>query len=110
MRHRWTLMILLLSLPLCGAARAEPPRTEDGLGPLRRPEEMSAGGLLLRDSEGLREAPTLSTTVSIEVSGLIARTRISQRFGNPTDAWVEGVYVFPLPERSTVDGLRIRIG
>mgnify|MGYP001812954971 CR=1 FL=1 len=110
MRHRWTLMILLLSLPLCGAARAEPPRTEDGLGPLRRPEEMSAGGLLLRDSEGLREAPTLSTTVSIEVSGLIARTRISQRFGNPTDAWIEGVYVFPLPERSTVDGLRMRIG
>src|SRR3546814_8149640 len=29
---------------------------------------------------------------------------------NPSDRWLEGIYVFPLPERSAVDRLTLRIG
>ena len=46
----------------------------------------------------------------MQVSGAIARTRISQRFFNPSKAFVEAVYVFPLPERSAADTLRLQVG
>lgn len=55
-------------------------------------------------------APTLSSDVVIDISGEIARVNIRQRFRNPSDVWMEGVYVFPLPERSAVDRLTMRIG
>jgi Ca-activated chloride channel family protein len=71
---------------------------------------MTSGGLLLNSAGGLHEAPALSTDVDIQIAGIIARTRVVQRFSNPTTDWVEGVYVFPLPEDAAVDSLKIRIG
>ena len=41
---------------------------------------------------------------------MIARVRVMQRFANPTAQWREGVYVFPLPEKSAVDHLTMHIG
>ena len=55
-------------------------------------------------------APTVETEVAIQVSGIVARTRVSQVFHNPGAEFVEGVYVFPLPERAAVDHLWMRIG
>jgi Ca-activated chloride channel family protein len=55
-------------------------------------------------------APLLSTDVAIRVSGLVARAQVKQTFRNPEDDWYEGVYVFPLPENSAVDRLRMTIG
>jgi Ca-activated chloride channel family protein len=74
--------------------------------------ETKTGELLLRTGmEGeLVPAPKVSTEVAIEVSGMVARTRVSQHFHNPGSEHVEGVYVFPLPEKAAVDRLRIRIG
>ena len=69
------------------------PASADEHGPRRDPAAMSAGGLLLRADGDLREAPLIATDVSIEVAGLIARTRVTQRFTNPTSDWVEGLYV-----------------
>jgi Ca-activated chloride channel family protein len=48
--------------------------------------------------------------VEIKVSGSVARARVTQTFRNPSDDWLEGVYVFPLPENAAVDKLRMRIG
>lgn len=98
------LLLSLLFSPL--VAQAAPPT----LGPVRDLDEMGSGGLLIRTDSGLREAPLLETDVVIEVSGLIARTRVTQRFTNPTADWVEGLYVFPLPEDAAVDTLTMRIG
>lgn len=66
-------------------------------------------GLRLYGAEGkdLGFAPQLQTDVSITVTGMLARVRVQQRFTNPSDAWVEGVYVFPLPEDSAVDSMRM---
>ncbi len=55
-------------------------------------------------------APKVETEVAIEVTGMIARTRLSQVFHNPGSEFVEGVYVFPLPEKAAVDHLWMRIG
>lgn len=55
-------------------------------------------------------APLLATEVEIDVTGPVARTRVRQHYINPTKAWIEGVYVFPLADKSAVDVLRMRIG
>src|SRR5439155_533654 len=39
-----------------------------------------------------------------------ARAIVRQQFVNPTSDWVEGVYVFPLPEEAAVDHLRLHVG
>ena len=74
--------------------------------------DMQAGSLLFRSKEPGKyvEAPRLLTDVNVTVTGPIARTVVTQRFENPGDGWVEGVYVFPLPETAAVDILKIQIG
>jgi Ca-activated chloride channel family protein len=73
---------------------------------------MNDGGLFLpSDRPGyVIPATGVDTDVHIEVNGLVARTRVTQRFVNPTEDWVEGVYIFPLPEDAAVDRLRMLIG
>lgn len=79
---------------------------------LVRPGDMGTGALLLPSKkEGFFvEAPRLTTDVDISINGPVARTRVTQRFENPSDGWVEGTYVFPLPEDSAVDTLKMKVG
>jgi Ca-activated chloride channel homolog len=76
------------------------------------PERMASGSFLMRRTTGepWAEAPTLATEVSFRVAGVVARASVRQRFRNATDGWVEGVYVFPLPETAAVDHLLMRAG
>ena len=55
-------------------------------------------------------APNLATEASFRVAGVVARATVRQRFQNATDGWVEGVYVFPLPENAAVDHLLMKVG
>ena len=74
--------------------------------------DAKTGELLLRSSTAgeYTVAPRVSTEVAIEVSGMVARTRVTQHFHNPGSEHVEGVYVFPLPEKAAVDRLRVLVG
>jgi Ca-activated chloride channel family protein len=75
------------------------------------PGEMRAGALLLKSENGRYvEAPLVGTDVDLAVSGPTARARVTQIFHNPTDGWVEAVYVYPLPEGGAVDTLNMVIG
>jgi Ca-activated chloride channel family protein len=56
------------------------------------------------------KAPTVATDVKMKVAGPIIRTTLSQTFKNPSVEFVEGVYVFPLPDKAAVDRLRIVVG
>src|SRR4029077_17331842 len=68
------------------------------------PAEMKSGALLLgSDGDRYVEAPLVATDVNLAVSGATVRGRVSQIFHNPTDGWVEAVYVYPLSEGSAVD-------
>lgn len=86
--------------------------TESGLGAPTTLGKVRHGGLLLTTTaRGVYlPAPTLETEVSLTVRGMVAEADVRQRFTNPTDQWVEGVYVFPLPENAAVDRLRMVIG
>ncbi|MEO1292004.1 MAG: marine proteobacterial sortase target protein [Pseudomonadota bacterium] len=82
---------------------------DDGL---IRLDQMDGGALLFfTDEPGLYvQAPLLSTDIDIEVSGPVSRAVVTQRFRNPAEVFVEGKYVFPLPEGAAVDTLKMRIG
>ncbi len=102
-----SLLLAVLTLAIGGrAARAE-------TGPaLVTPGEMQSGALLFRANEKGRyvEAPRLGTDVDLTVSGPTARAHVTQVFQNPTDQWVEAVYVYPLPEDGAVDALKMVVG
>ncbi len=74
------------------------------------PSEIQSGSLLLRSAGGYRAALRIDSDVQITVSGLAIRTTLKQVFRNDGDEWVEGVYVFPLPDGAAVDRLRMKIG
>ena len=58
--------------------------------------------LWLKTADGVDVSDTLSlsTDISMRISGPILRATVKQRFRNPTQSWVEGVYSFPLPGAS----------
>ena len=75
------------------------------------PAETPPGMLYLEDATGGRTpSPLVFTDVHMDVTGMIARVRVQQRFVNPTADWREGVYVFPLPEQAAVDHLHMQVG
>ena len=91
-------MLVLASLVTSRPALAAPPPAE-------------GGALLLATGDGpAQPAPILEIDVALRVTGLVARGTVMQRFRNPTGRWLEGVYLFPLPEKAAVDGLRMRVG
>ena len=65
---------------------------------------------LLADENAYTAALMLDTDVDIAVSGMIARTTVTQRFSNESDRWAEGIYVFPLPDNAAVDHFSLRTG
>lgn len=74
--------------------------------------ETGRGGLFLatEDPDRLMIAPQVTARVDIDVSGPLARVTVAQTFTNPRDLWVEGLYTFPLPEKSAVDRLTMTVG
>ena len=76
------------------------------------PGEMKSGTLLFQGTQVGRyvEAPRLGTDMGLTVSGPTIRARVTQMFNNPTNGWVEGVYVYPLPEGAAVDSMKMVIG
>jgi Ca-activated chloride channel family protein len=69
-----------------------------------------AGALVLRTAAGEVTAPWIDTDVDIRVSGMVARVRVRQRFINDRPEFVEGVYLFPLPECAAVNAMRMQVG
>ncbi|MGB0852259.1 MAG: marine proteobacterial sortase target protein [Pikeienuella sp.] len=97
-------VIFILCLPFAAVAEGTPR--------LVAIDDAGSGSLMLKTDEPGRyvAAPLVATDITVDITGPLARTRITQRFRNPADVWVEGVYVFPLPQDSAVDTLRMRIG
>ncbi|GJD59385.1 marine proteobacterial sortase target protein [Methylobacterium dankookense] len=79
--------------------------------PPARALEAGGGTLLLRHAgDQPVEAPRLAADAAIAVSGPTARATITQAFRNTTADWVEGTYLFPLPEDAAVDSMKLVVG
>src|SRR5262245_14161340 len=78
---------------------------------LSRPGDVRSGTLLLKgDNDSQVDAIRLGTDVDLTVSGPTIRARVTQVFRNPTQNWVEATYVYPLPDGSAVDTLKMVAG
>ena len=93
-----------------------PTQAESSMQPTReiymKPSEVREGSLLFKsvNSGQYVAAPQLNTDVKIEITGMVAYARVIQEFENPGDEWLEGVYVFPLPEDAAVSHLTMDVG
>ena len=105
-----TLLGCLLLLTTLAAAGTREPACRAGRNAGLEPQP--AGLFLLSPGvpSPLFEAPLLKSEVTIDVSGLVQRVTVSQHFFNPSESWLEGLYVFPLPEKSAVDRLTLEVG
>ena len=54
--------------------------------------------------------PLKHTHVDAKITGTVVRVEITQTYENPFDHPIETVYVFPLPENSAVDDMKMVIG
>ncbi|MFN3579227.1 MAG: marine proteobacterial sortase target protein [Pseudomonas sp.] len=70
------------------------------------------GTLMVRhDAESdWHPALLLGTEVDIQISGPVARITLQQHFSNSLNMTAEGVYAFPLSERSAVHGMQMQVG
>ncbi len=66
-------------------------------------------GLMLRAGADAApvEALQLATDAQVDISGPTARAVVTQAFRNTTSDWVEGTYVYPLPEDAAVGGMTL---
>lgn len=101
--ERWIVLLLSLLFFLPFVADAQETTTLD---------QQEGAGLLLKTAKpGVYAiSPAVKSEVSIAVTGPIVRTTVKQTFHNTTGRCVEGVYVYPLPELSAVDTLKMTVG
>lgn len=73
-------------------------------------DDIAQGTLEYFQQNQVIQAFALDTQVSMDVSGLLNRVTVKQVFINDSDQWVNGRYLFPLPENAAVDSMQLRIG
>lgn len=69
-----------------------------------------AWGLQLKSDTGDSTQLALDTDIQVDITGLIARVEVTQKFTNNGTQWAEGIYRFPLPPGAAVDRMRIKVG
>lgn len=72
--------------------------------------DVKSGQLFITGKEENVVAPLLEQDVDISVTGMFIHSKVRQRFQNTSTAWLEAVYVFPLPDESAVTGMRMVVG
>ena len=75
-----------------------------------RPGDARSGSLLLKTDDGYADATRLGIDVDLTVSGPTVRARVTQVFRNPTQNWIQAIYVYPLPSGGAVDTLKMVVG
>jgi Ca-activated chloride channel family protein len=101
-RYFFVLIVTVVIAVLVLAARSASAAGEPAVG---------RGELLFASDDGeYQSAVQLHSKVHLQISGMVAQVQLEQRFRNATGQWLEAVYVFPLPENSAVNQLRLVIG
>jgi Ca-activated chloride channel family protein len=75
-------------------------------------QQVTQGGLeaVGKDGKSLGACPLKHTDVKAEISGFLARVKVTQEFENNFSDKIEAVYVFPLPQNAAVDDMTMRLG
>ena len=75
-------------------------------------QEITEGSLYAVTKKGteLGACPLKNTTVKTDISGFLARVRVTQEFENSFNEPIEAVYTFPLSQNGAVDDMTMKIG
>lgn len=105
------------------AGNAEPQSGELELTPLKKsalkespsepfPSEQSPSNPLPSETNKTKKTYglQLDSKAKMSINGMVATIELEQHFQNPSEYWVEGRYVFPLPEDAAVNAMEIHIG
>src|SRR5262245_12475646 len=68
------------------------------------------GALYVREPDALVPLPVLGIDAELRITGLLVQGTVRQTFRNTSGRTIEALYVFPLPERATVDAFEMRVG
>lgn len=108
---RWCRYLLVLLLTAVLGVLVFAARTASAGASAAEPEAAGRGELLLcADGGACQAAVQLHSKVRLKVSGMVAQVQFEQHFRNTTGQWLEGVYVFPLPDNAAVNHLQLGIG
>lgn len=109
---RWGILVPMLAPLCCRVASAESPqpllRSADQLQVYTDPGELPQ--FEVRQDGKTLKLPLEHTDVQADIVGYVARVTVTQTYGNPYTDPIEAVYIFPLPENSAVDDMKMVIG
>jgi Ca-activated chloride channel family protein len=97
-----SIILMLLSLLCVSATQAQEP--------VAGTASQDNWGLEFRGSGQQFRSLALDTEIEAEITGLVARIDIRQRFRNTGQSWAEAIYRFPLPAGAAVDRLLVHAG
>lgn len=107
----WYFLLSLTAFFAIGFQPIDAKAAENSAETYRAPHQARTGTLLFVTAEGdYRAALRLDTDVTLGISGLVVSAQVRQTFRNEGAEWVEGIYVFPLPDNAAVNTLKMRIG
>ncbi len=124
-RHSWTTgagvlaaaaLVMLLTVGLVFKQGLAPIGPGNGTGihaNFLRVCDVPAGGRLeALDARGMviGVCPLQHTDVTVDVTGFVARVTLEQRYANPYDDKIEGVYTFPMSQDGAVDRMEMIVG
>ena len=102
---RWTWLIVLCgvitTISLLAFSQALLAAAQPGHG---------SGELMLSNKHSTQAAIQHHAKLNIDIQGMAAAVELQQVFENTSDDWVNGRYVFPLPDNAAVHFMQIRIG
>ena len=104
----FSLLLIFAVFNIFTACKAD----HDGIEETVTINDVESGSLLIETNHPGKYylTPTVDTDVQMDITGLIARVNLTQHFTNTSLEWVNGVYVFPLPENAAVDHMEMIIG
>lgn len=103
------LLVLLMSFVIMNHAQAQSSSAQNDYIEYGN-EEGESGELQFTNSTGeVFTALHLNTEVSIQINGMVAQVNYIQTFRNDSADWVEGMYLFPLPETAAVNAMEMRL-
>jgi Ca-activated chloride channel family protein len=94
-------LIILLTVLVCSAVDIAAQNLETTQGML-----VSSN----KNGKNIGSCPLKHTYVKAEISGFLARVKVTQEFENNFNQPIEAVYKFPLPNNSAVDDMTMKIG
>ncbi len=98
MQRRLITLVILLMATTVVALAGNPPVTQGSLE------------IVGKDGQAAGVCPLKQTDVKAEISGFLARVKVTQEFWNPSKEKIEAVYVFPLPQNAAVDDMTLQVG